>query len=235
MTAVTERPDPGTSTLGDVVAADSTLARIRAEVAKRTAEGLPNDVVIPDAREEIIALRADRWRESWLEHCPIRYHDATLAALSPEQDKAEAVSKWLDSGHLHLALRGPVGTGKSYALAAIGHAALARGIRPRMWSMADLIADLRPGGDDRLFDKAATCDVLLLDDIGVEKDTDWTGEVMGRLIDARSRNKRRTAWSTNLPYPTMVERYGSRLVDRMIDDAVLVTIEGPSRRAPATW
>jgi hypothetical protein len=58
---------------------------------------------------------------------------------------------------------------------------------------------------------------LILDDIGVDRATnqDWTGELLGRVIDQRLRNGARTWWTSNLDQRALIERYGARLYSRL--------------------
>jgi DNA replication protein DnaC len=119
------------------------------------------------------------------------------------------------------------------------------------WSVPDLNQQLRPGGPVRVYEYAERCDLLILDDLGAEKLSDWTLEQLYRLIDARVRNRRRTVITTNLPYdergfkdtpddarpvrPNMLDRYGARVTHRIVHEATLIRVTGQSWRKPIPW
>lgn len=116
----------------------------------------------------------------------------------------------------------------------------------------------------RLLDQIGACDLLIVDDLGAERSgTEWPVQRLNQVIDARSRNgSARTVYTSNLTYDgynkpeereaaikaaeekgvefaprpdSMLGRYGSRLVDRMFEDAVIVKMRGQSRRRPAPF
>ncbi|MGA4995933.1 ATP-binding protein [Nonomuraea bangladeshensis] len=210
------------------------------------------------AREEVAAevayqqrvFRQGAWRRN-LEGTYADYADATLDGLRPEQDPDGRVSRWLDTDSRTLVLVGDNSLGKTYAGFAVCNAAVARDMWVVAWNVADLNDQLRPGGNIRAFEYAERCDHLFLDDLGAEKISEWTLEQLYRLIDARVRNRRRTGISTNLPYdrrgfadtpkeqqpvtPNMIDRYGARIVHRIMHEATVVRFHGESFRKPVPW
>lgn len=174
-------------------------------------------------------------RGSWyLRHRPARYTDATLNRLDQLQDPSGKVLAWLDSEQPTLVLQGPVGTGKTWAAYAVANAAHDRGLLTVAVSVPDLLADLRPGGDGALGARSRVADLLVLDDLGVEKGSDWTAEQLSSLFDARAREGRRQIVTTNSPYDQLVERLGERTMSRLSGGATVVTMQGADRRAN-TW
>jgi DNA replication protein DnaC len=206
-----------------------------------------------DARAEVEATRARNRVNAWrarLEHSWADFTGAALGDLDDVQDPGGRVSGWLDGPSRTLMLVGGYGTGKTHAALAVGNAAVGR---PRplwavAWTVPDLNDALRPGGDPTALDHALACDLLLMDDLGAERITEWTIEQLYRIVDHRVRNCLKTVVPTNLPYddrgfddtpetarpvhPNLVERYGPRLVDRLIHDATIVRYRGTSRRRP---
>jgi DNA replication protein DnaC len=237
--AVERRP---VKTLGDVIAASPTLAAIMARVEADVAAGrlAPIEVEEDDpavVRRAVLAERVARWREGWANHLPRRYEGASLGSLKDGQDPQGKVTGWLDSRHLGLGLVGPAGRGKTYCLAALGYSALDHQVKPLLITMADLNDAMRPGGDATVYAKATTADVLLLDDIGRERITEWTLEQTQRLLDARSRQALRTAWSTNLSAADLADRYGEPIMQRLMDDTVVANFSGVTEimRPTASW
>lgn len=181
-------------------------------------------------------LAAQHRRAAWDRNLPPRYRDAHIDNLDSSQAPA-LLSRWWATGHQTLLLYSArPGTGKTYAAYAVGHQAVSQGAWVIGWTVVDLLDALRP---DSLhpdpMSGATQCDLLILDDLGKEKDTDWTREQTHKIIDSRCRNGLRTIVTTNLADTAMVTRYSDSLVDRLVDDAVIVEITGASRRRPARW
>lgn len=138
-----------------------------------------------------------------------------------------------------LTLLGTTGTGKTYqaygALAAIGNS----GRPPVGWvaqSAPDLFARLRPSSGlntEIEYERIAGAELLLLDDLGAAKQTDWTEEITFRLTDRRYANCLPTIITTNLPLPKLRGILGDRVSSRLRQMCAMVTIEGDDRRRPA--
>lgn len=71
-------------------------------------------------------------------------------------------------------------------------------------------------------------DVLVLDDIGAEKDSDWTTEKIFELIDSRA--GKHTIYTTNLSSIELDQKIGKRNFSRLIMDTEIVRIEGEDNR-----
>jgi DNA replication protein DnaC len=65
------------------------------------------------------------------------------------------------------------------------------------------------------------CDLLILDDLGVEFQTKFSLSVINSLINFRSARKLPTIISTNLSFEDIEELYGERLVSRFMEYEVL--------------
>lgn len=209
-----------------------------------------------ELRTEVTAQQREFRRAAW-QRCLtgnyLEYAAADVAELTPEQDPDYRVSGWLDSASLTLVLVGDNSVGKSHAAFAVGNQAANRD-EPWWvvaWNLPDLNEQLRPGGPVRVYEYAERCDLLILDDLGAEKISDWTLQELYRLLEARVRNRRRTIITTNLPYdergfadtppekrpvtPNMLARYGGRVTHRIIQRATLVRVRGESWRKPVPW
>lgn len=119
------------------------------------------------------------------------------------------------SGAGSLLLLGPTGTGKTHqAVGALRECVIrsAKARRPLSWQFTthpNLNAALRPAVDDghlMAYDAAERTDLLVLDDLGAGKATDWTAETLYRLIDAR--------WSNQRPHAHLVRDHRTRTVRR---------------------
>ncbi|MFL0365346.1 ATP-binding protein [Pseudobacillus sp. 179-B 2D1 NHS] len=88
---------------------------------------------------------------------------------------------------------------------------------------ADLIGEIKNtfGGDTNMkssdiIDAAKNVKVLLLDDIGVEKASDWVEETLTRILDYRLQNKKVTLFTSNLEIDELDNSYpAGRISDRI--------------------
>lgn len=125
-----------------------------------------------------------------------------------------------------LMLVGSWGTGKSHLLSAIGHARLQGGDTVAYAQATDLLDRLRATYDHReghettseVLDLYHGVKVLLLDDLGAEKDTEWSRGVLTSLVDDRYRHRRLLVVTTNLKnQQEMARQVGERIADRLFD------------------
>jgi len=80
-------------------------------------------------------------------------------------------------------------------------------------------------------------DVLVLDELGASKPTEWVRDTMMQIINARYNDKRLTIFTTNYhdrPYnqteETLADRIGERLRSRLYEMCKSVVIEGEDYR-----
>lgn len=169
----------------------------------------------------------------WAERLPVMYRDAGMGDLDGQ---SRDLLTWLmKTASLTLVIAGQVGTGKTHAAYAIGNTAVSRGVWVEAWTTTDLLECLRPGGDPGLAYRVRHCDLLILDDLGAGKATDWAVETLTAIIDHRLREQRRQIVTTNHPYEVLVEAWGGRLMDRLRYAWTVVTMTGESRRKAAPW
>lgn len=184
-----------------------------------------------------IAWVTAREEERWLKGiCPPRFREARIDTLTAEA--REAVQRWSE-GSGNLLIIGPVGTGKTHtALAAARERYLAGQQGIRFAPVVELLDNLRP--DARPVDEYtpatqwmkvyAEAELLILDDIGGEKPSDWTAERLYLLVNDRWLNMRPTIATTNLAPADLKEAIGERTYDRLRDGAVAVQLGGESKR-----
>ena len=88
----------------------------------------------------------------------------------------------------------------------------------RFARVGDLLDLLQEGYEDgsyhALLRECQSCRLLVLDDLGHQRDTPWRVEMVDRIVDARYRSHRWTVVTTNLPGEQLPPRIASRLRDR---------------------
>jgi len=93
-------------------------------------------------------------------------------------------------------------------------------------------ANSEDGGnaEQSINDKIKTENILLLDDLGAEKQTDWVLEILYRLINYRYEQMLPTFFSSNYSLQELSEKIGDRVVSRIVEMCDIVKIEGEDRR-----
>jgi len=190
-------------------------------------------------RRERVAVRSAN-AAVFAEQCPEHFATATFADVDiPERRLLE---RWAaEPGPRNLVLAGTVGCGKTHTALAVGRLALERAERRTSFTFAttvDLMDGLRPHGPRGLFRRVATADLLVIDDLGVERPTDWVAQQLTGILDARWREARPTVVTTNLTVgangqlaQALDERAYSRLVGR---PALVLRMTGADRRRRAS-
>lgn len=112
---------------------------------------------------------------------------------------------------------------------------VAREANIEFWPMLDLVSELRSeikNGEAVVSARCRTCDLLVLDDFGQERMTDFVLEEMERIIDWRYRNILPIAVSTNLSIEQMSSpsKYGDRSISRWAESCDIVEVGGPDHR-----
>lgn len=180
-----------------------------------------------EAPRELSPLVA-RSARSLDDELPRRYRHAI-----PALDQTWA---WLDAAAdgAGLLLLGPTGTGKTYeAYGALrAWAGMGAGVdaSPVVFgNAADLLDACRPGGSSSV-DRLAEAGLLLVDDVGAFKATEWTAEVLYRVIDRRWSQMLPTLLTTNLTTPELAAALGDRLTSRIAATMTQVPMVGTDRR-----
>lgn len=135
-----------------------------------------------------------------------------------------------------LKLWGGYGCGKTHLAAAIANNLLAKGIPCMFVVVPELLDYMRQGMNDenkaltatQIIDAAKTTDVLVLDDLGAEKASEWVKEQLFILVNSRYENKLTTLITTNLNTAELVERLGQRIMSRLTE----MTTPVPFRNVP---
>lgn len=182
-----------------------------------------------ERRHKAAVAKAARWRD----RLPRTYAEASLDDLAPEH--RDPIRHWLQTrSALNLVLAGDVGVGKTHAAYAIGNWAVERGHGVEAWHVHDLLEAMRPDGDRYAYERACRVPLLVLDDMGAVKPTDWARDQMVALMNARVAAEKRTVLTTNVASEVMATLWEHRLMDRLNEGLVSVVFKGASRRK-AAW
>lgn len=134
-----------------------------------------------------------------------------------------------------LLLFGPVGTGKTYFAACIANRLIDNDYRVKMTNFAQLTNQLQGmfDGKQEYIDGLNRYDLLIIDDLGVERKSEFMQEMVFNIIDSRYRAGLPFIITTNLTADEIKkpqEVSFSRIYDRIIERCFPVKVEGESRR-----
>lgn len=134
-------------------------------------------------------------------------------------------------------LWGQYGNGKSHLAAATAHTLVKRGFIVVFQTVPELLERIRSTFNGRnketeqdVMYALLNCNLLILDDIGSEKVTDWVQDVLFRIVDGRYRKERPIMYTTNLKPSELKDKVGPRIYDRMIETSILVQNTATSHR-----
>lgn len=135
-------------------------------------------------------------------------------------------------------LLGPTGTGKTFQAYGAVRGIACCGVRAR-WhavSAADFYARMRPrhGVDaEAEFQGIADAALLVLDDLGVAKGSEWVEEINYRLVNHRYERSLPTLFTSNILPKDLAAALGERVASRLNEMTSRVTLKGADRRYAA--
>jgi DNA replication protein DnaC len=132
---------------------------------------------------------------------------------------------------------GEPGNGKSHLATAVANELTEKGKRVVFISMPDLLEKIKAtfNRDNKeteadIMRGLQLCDLLIIDDIGAEKVSDWVQEVIFRIVDGRYKKMKPIMATSNLEPKELAERIGKRAYDRLIEISQPIKNEATSYR-----
>ena len=158
-----------------------------------------------------------------------------------EKDKSYTIAKnyvkeyeQMKKENIGLLFCGTVGSGKTYLACCIANALIEEYmIRVKIRNFAQIINDLQKSGFDldknEYIESLTNVSVLILDDLGIERDTSYAKEQVYNIVNSRYLKQKPTIFTTNLPYEKIqnsddgveYERIYSRIIEMCIPVKVM--------------
>jgi DNA replication protein DnaC len=141
---------------------------------------------------------------------------------------------------------GQCGTGKTHLAYAIANALLERKVNVKFAEIVDLLGKARstfngnkPSDDEyAIIGEYANAELLILDDLGSEKASEWTLQTLYAIVNARYANSRPTVITSNMALETLRKYYGDhdpvgwagKIIGRLEQLSEIVRIDAPDYR-----
>ena len=183
-------------------------------------------------------------------YVPLRYQDNSLMSFEGSEEEKEKAIKALDNKG-HVFITGDCGTGKTHFGIGLLLESYADNFyfneemdkvdfkhsKPRFLSAVEFFLELKASfnassleDEKSVLEKYARPHVLLIDDVGAEKITDWSRQMFYTLIDRRYVNMRPTIITSNLNMNEFAEKFDDRVASRIADKGEVITLKGKDRR-----
>ena len=181
-----------------------------------------------------------RMKASGLQDAALRaYTFANDNGINPEMQRAHTyVEHWAEmkAGSTGLLLWGNVGTGKTFFAGCIANALLDQGVPVLMTNFARILNALSSMGfedKNKYIDSFNEYSLLIIDDLGMERTTEFALEQVFNVIDARYRSKLPLIVTTNLTLDELnnpADLAHARIYDRVMERCVPLKINNQNIR-----
>lgn len=212
--------------------------------------------VVPGKGARRCHCRLEQQQSKLLEQSrvPRRYENCTLANyhLAPNNTSqlqgfnlAFKLVSAFPTVNRGLLFMGSVGVGKTHLAAAIVYGLIERGASCLFYEFGALLQEIRDSynavsqaSELKVLAPVYEADVLVLDELGASKPTDWVLDTMMQIIGKRYNDRKLTIFTTNYrdarhtpaEEETLEDRIGTRLRSRLYEMCKTVIIEGEDYR-----
>lgn len=189
-----------------------------------------------EAKERIEAMRKKGLSESQYLNCTFDLDDGADQAAS--QTCRNYVKEWeqIKDMNAGLLLLGDVGGGKTFLASCIANALIDQGVAVMMTTIPRLTAAMsKDFGSERInvLNKISDAPLLILDDVGTERNTTYGNELMYEIINTRYKAQRPLIITTNLTMTALKNPEDityKRIYDRITEMCTPVKVSTGGRR-----
>lgn len=184
---------------------------------------------------------------------PRRYDNCTLQNFYPAPNNGTQLKAFNYAFRLvreypaverGLLFTGPVGVGKTHLSVAILRGLVEKGVACLFYEFGALLKEIQDSynpisktSELRVLAPVYQAEVLVLDELGASKPTDWVRDTMMQIINTRYNDRRLTIFTTNYldarrkeSDETLEDRIGARLRSRLYEMCRTVHIDGEDYR-----
>ena len=174
------------------------------------------------------------------ENCSFNTFSATNASQRTAARLASEFALEFPAVDRGLLLTGDVGVGKTHLAVSILKGLVERGFKCRFYEFGGLLKQIQDSynpttlaSEVRVLAPVFSSDVLVLDELGASKPTDWVQDTLSHIINTRYNDKKFTIVTTNYPdetadprEETLEDRIGVRARSRLFEMCRTVTMTG---------
>ena len=184
---------------------------------------------------------------------PARFHRATFNTYKPDMrfvkqiralNAAQTLARDYPVVEQGILFFGRVGVGKTHLAVSILRALIEKGIACRFYDYRDLLKSLQSSYNPKtlitemeILAPLFECEVIVLDELGVIRPTEWVQETIGIIINTRYNDGKITILTTNYPDEpqtpadeTLADRISLRVRSRLYEMCRTVEIDGEDYR-----
>jgi DNA replication protein DnaC len=208
--------------------------------------------------DPVRVVRCDCWRENLgrkrladanipkrYQHCNLHNFTAYNESLDRAVAQARRVAEAFPDATQGLFLEGQPGVGKTHlAVAVLKQAIQTTGARGLFYDTRDLLRVIRSTYDPStrtteldILRPVMTAELLVLDDLGAEKTSEWVDETMNLIVNTRYNERRLTIFTSNyLDIPddsdpnSLLFRIGFRMRSRLHEMCEFIEMDGADYR-----
>lgn len=184
--------------------------------------------------------RVSRLKANGLQDQALRaYTFANDKGYNPEIEKARLyVERWeeMRENAAGLLLWGDVGTGKSFFAGCIANALIEKGVPVLMTNFARILgtlSDMHSDDRNQFIDSFNLYSLLIIDDLGIERNSEYALEQVFSVIDSRYRSNKPLIVTTNLTLTELknpADLAHARIYDRVLERCVPLRINNRNIR-----
>ena len=206
------------------------------ECACHKAEREQQEAVVKEQKhlDLVRRLKADGFSDSVMQNWTF----ANDNGRSPQMHHAHRyVEQWqtMRSENLGLLFWGGVGTGKSFLAGCIANALMTQEVPVHMTNFAHILNELNNSfsGRNEVVERLCRYPLLIIDDFGMERGTEYALEQIYNIVDSRYRSRRPLIVTTNLALDEIrhpQDTAHARIYDRLLEMCVPISCIGVSFR-----
>jgi DNA replication protein DnaC len=170
--------------------------------------------------------------------------DEVFRSQSHALNDAQKLAREYPILEVGLLFLGPCGVGKTHLAVATIKALINKGIPCLFYDFRDLLKEIQDSYNPvsnttelKVLEPVYQAEVLVLDELGASKPSDWVRDTMTQIINTRYNDKKATIFTTNYldetDHPneeTLTDRVGVRLRSRLYEMCKVVKIKGDDYR-----
>ena len=247
------QPDDGRSTRSPQDRALVTPASLNESPCSRC--GGTKWEIVPNRGARPCGCQSEQRKAKLLEQAciPTRFHRSTFNTYKPDMrfikqiralNAAQALARDYPVVEQGILFQGCIGVGKTHLAISILRALIDKGIACRFYDYRDLLKSLMQSYNPKtlitemeILAPLFECEVIVLDELGVIRPSEWVQETIGIIINTRYNDGKITILTTNYPDApqtpadeTLSDRVGARVRSRLYEMCRTVEIDGEDYR-----